>query len=240
MTPATLSAATVSPPPAKLTSFFASVSSATASATSTVPVSNGSTSKAPNGPFQTRVLERASTEMTCSMLRGPMSKIMSVEPTSSTATTRVGTFAASFCATTTSTGSTISRLSALALARMSRGVVDQIVLAQRLADRLALRGEKVLAMPPPMISVSTFDNKCPSRSSLVEIFAPPTIATTGCCGVSKRLLQRIELGLHGAAGIGGEVRHRHDRGIGGVLAVRHGKGVVDEQIAERCEFFGER
>ena len=81
MTPATLSAATVSPPPAKLTSFFASVSSATASATATVPVSNGSTSKAPNGPFQTRVFERASTEMTCSMLRGPISRIMSVAPT---------------------------------------------------------------------------------------------------------------------------------------------------------------
>src|SRR5580658_9347272 len=103
VTEATLSAATVSPPPAKLTSLPAAVSSAAASATSTVPLSNGSYSKAPNGPFQTKVLARARTEMTYSIVRGPMSRIMSVAPTSSTETTRQGACAASLCATTTST-----------------------------------------------------------------------------------------------------------------------------------------
>ena len=51
------------------------------SATSTVPMSKGSSSKAPNGPFQTSVLLRANTEITCSIVRGPMSRIMSPAPT---------------------------------------------------------------------------------------------------------------------------------------------------------------
>ena len=72
---------------------------------------------------------------TCSTLRGPISRIMSSAPTSSTRRTRDGACAANFCATTASTGSTISRLSDFALARMSRAVGDQIVLAQRFADR---------------------------------------------------------------------------------------------------------
>src|SRR5262249_53500435 len=107
--PAALSAATVSPPPATVTIFPAAVSSAAASATSTVLMSKGSSSKAPNGPFQTSVLTRASTEQTRSMLRGPMSRIISSSPTPATATTCEGAFAANVLATTASTGNTSSR-----------------------------------------------------------------------------------------------------------------------------------
>src|SRR5215469_9989158 len=117
LTAARLSAATVSPPPAKLTSFPAAVSSAAASATSIVPLSNGSCSKAPNGPFQTRVLLRASTETTCSMLRGPMSRTMTSAPIWSTGTTREG-------ACSVSCG------------------LDQVSLIQGFADRFALRDQK--------------------------------------------------------------------------------------------------
>ena len=66
---------------------------------------------------------------------------------------------------------------------------------------LPCAARNVLAMPPPMISVSTFDNRWPSRSSLVEILAPPTIAATGRAGVCERRSQCIEFGLHGASGI---------------------------------------
>ncbi len=40
-------------------------------------------------------------------------------------------------------------------------------------------------MAPPMISTSTFSRRWPSRSSLVEILAPPTIATSGRAGLSS-------------------------------------------------------
>src|SRR5262245_38382663 len=44
-------------------------------------MSKGSSSKAPNGPFQTSIFTRASTEQTCSMLREPMSRIISSSAT---------------------------------------------------------------------------------------------------------------------------------------------------------------
>jgi len=58
-TPAAASAATVSPPPATDSSLPAAVCAATAWASATVPVSNGLISKAPSGPFQTRVAHPA-------------------------------------------------------------------------------------------------------------------------------------------------------------------------------------
>ena len=51
--------------------------------------------------------------------------------------------------------------------------------------------------------------------------------------------QRVELGLHGAAGIGGQLADGDDRGVGGVLAMRRREGVVDEDVAERGELSGE-
>ena len=158
---------------------------------------------------------------------------MSVAPTSSTDTTREGACAANFCATTASTGSTISRSSDFALARMSRAVGTRSFSHSDLPTALPCAARKVLAMPPPMISVSTCARRLPSRSSLVETLAPPTMAATGRCGASQRLLQRLELGLHGAAGIGGqEVRERFGRSV---RAVRGGKRVVDIDVAELRE-----
>src|SRR5262249_15610554 len=115
-----------------------------ASATSTVPMSKGSSSKAPNGPFQTSVLTRASTEQTCSMLRGPMSRIISSPPTPSTATTREGALAANVLATTASTRNMSSRPLAFAL-RLScdrARVRPEILLAQRFSHGMSARGQK--------------------------------------------------------------------------------------------------
>src|SRR5450631_66712 len=184
-TPATLSAATVSPPPATVTSLPAAVSSAAASATSTVPLSNGSISKAPNGPFQTSVFERASTEITCSTLRGPMSRIISFSPTRSISTTREGASASNFSATTTSTGSTSSRLAILASSMILRAVSTRSRSASDFPMFFPCASKNVLAMAPPMISTSTFCSRWPSRSSLVEILAPPTMAVSGRAGLSS-------------------------------------------------------
>src|SRR4029079_8241936 len=54
-TPAWLSAATVSPPPATETSEPSLVSAAAVFASATVAASNGGVSNAPSGPFHTRV-----------------------------------------------------------------------------------------------------------------------------------------------------------------------------------------
>ena len=46
---------------------------------------------------------------------------------------------------------------------------------------------KVLAMPPPMISLPTLPTRLPRRSSLVETLAPPTTAHTGRLGLPSAL-----------------------------------------------------
>ena len=63
---------------------------------------------------------------------------------------------------------------------------DEVTLNQGFPDaRLLSASKNVFAMAPPMISTSTFLSRLPSRSSLVEIFAPPTMAATGRCGCSS-------------------------------------------------------
>ncbi len=128
---------------------------------------------------------------------------------------------------------------ALALAMISRAVGNEIVFAQRFADRLALRREE-------RIGHAAADDQ---RLDLVQKVAEQ-IELGGNLGAAddgrdrmlrrlERLLQRIELGLHGAAGIGGQIGCRHDCRIRGVLAMRDRKGVIDKDVAERREFLGE-
>src|SRR6476469_7694855 len=104
-TPAWLSAATVSPPPATETSEPSLVSAAAVFARATVAASNGGTSNAPSGPFQTRVRQVLSTSASASTAAGPMSRIISSAWTSCTLQVRTdGGFGASSFATTTSYG----------------------------------------------------------------------------------------------------------------------------------------
>ena len=89
-------------------------------------------------------------------------------------------------------------------------------------------------MPPPITSASTLVTRFSNRSILVETLAPPMIAITGRVGGVQRLGQRLELGLHGAAGIGRQlVAEALGRGMG---AVRGREGVVDPDVAELGQF----
>src|SRR5438270_12798073 len=104
-TPAWLSAATVSPPPATDTSDPSLVSAAAVFASATVAASNGGTSNAPSGPFQTSVRQVFSTSASASTAAGPMSRIISPGATSCTLTMRMpGGLGLSSFATTTSYG----------------------------------------------------------------------------------------------------------------------------------------
>ena len=88
-------------------------------------------------------------------------------------------------------------------------------------------------MPPPMMRTSTLLTRLPSRSSLVDTLAPPTIAATGRFGLPSASLQRLELLLHRPPGMRGqfmgEPLRRRMRAMGG------GKGVVDIDVAELGE-----
>src|SRR3546814_11057979 len=70
-TPAWLSAATVSPPPATEVSEPSRVSAAAVLASATVAVSKGGVSNAPSGPFHTKVRQFLSTSARASTAAGP-------------------------------------------------------------------------------------------------------------------------------------------------------------------------
>src|SRR4051794_12394357 len=102
-TPAWLSAATVSPPPATDTSEPSLVSAAAVLASATVAVSNGGVSNAPSGPFQTKVRQVFNTSASASTAAGPMSRIISSDATSWTLQVRkLGGLGANSFATTRS------------------------------------------------------------------------------------------------------------------------------------------
>ena len=64
----------------------------------------------------------------------------------------------------------------------------------------------------------------------MEILAPPTIAATGRCGACSAFVQRLELGLHGAPGIGRQLmRQAFGRGV---RPVRDRECIVDVDVAE--------
>ena len=181
-TPAWFNAATVSPPPATETSNPLVVSAAASFATATVAVSNGASSKAPSGPFHTSVFMLASFAAMAFAEAGPASRIISSTATSFTEAARCGGFALNSFERRPSVGSTISQPAAFAFFSISRAVPARSC-SQRLLPTFTPRAaRKVFAMPPPITRQSTRDTRLPRRSSLVETFAPPTIAITGRFG----------------------------------------------------------
>ena len=62
---------------------------------------------------------------------------------------------------------------------------QEIVLAQGFADGMPERGQEGIGHGAADDEASTLASRLPSRSSLVEILAPPTIAATGRVGVSS-------------------------------------------------------
>ena len=124
----------------------------------------------------------------------------------------------------------IAQLAASALSMICSAVAARSFSASDLPTSMPCACRKVLAMPPPITSVSTLLTRLPSRSILVETLAPPTIGDHRLGRRVQRLAQRLELGLHGAAGIGRQlVAEAFGRGVG---AVRGREGVVDVDVAE--------
>ena len=92
-------------------------------------------------------------------------------------------------------------------------------------------------MAPPITSASTLLARFSSRLILVETFAPPTSAITGRRGLPSPARSAFELGLHGAAGGGGQQpRDAFGRGMG---AMGGGEGVVDVDVAKARHALGE-
>ena len=97
---------------------------------------------------------------------------------------------------------------------------------------------KVLAMPPPTISLSTLANSDSSTVSLVETFEPATMATSGRAGFAERALERLELTdqQRTRAGDLGELAHAVRRSLG---AMRRAERVHHEDVAQRRHLPGE-
>ena len=154
-----------------------------------VPWSNGVSSKAPNGPFHTRVLMDLSFSTKRLSDLGPISSIISSAATWSTSTWRLGALALNSLATVASTGSRISHFAAFAAFKMSRAVSARSFSHRDLPTSLPMANKNVLAMPPAITKTSTFLTRFPSNSSLEETFAPPTTAITGRSGFSSALVR---------------------------------------------------
>ena len=97
-------------------------------------------------------------------------------------------------------------------------------------------------MAPPMSRASTLSSRAVMTSILSETLAPPMMATKGRFGVGDGLAEVVELFFHQqargalAALLLDEVRDAFGRGVG---AVRGAEGVVDVDVAELSELFGE-
>ena len=98
---------------------------------------------------------------------------------------------------------------------------------------------KVLAMPPPTISWSTFAASCARIVSLVDTLAPPTIATMRPLRVLQRLAQRLEL-LRQQRARAGHRRVLGDAVCGGLGSMGSREGIVDVDIAQRRHLLRQR
>ena len=96
---------------------------------------------------------------------------------------------------------------------------------------------KVLAMPPPMTRASTLVTRFSSRSILRRDLGAADDGDERALGRLQALRQGVELGLHGAAGVGGQ--HAGEALRRGMRPVRRREGVVDVEIAERRQLLDE-
>ena len=238
-TPAAASAATVSPPPATESSFPALVRSRDAP---------GERHRAGIERLDLEGAERAVPHQGRAARRLPFRRARSTSARHRGSSGRRGRRwrrrpccaapALNSPATTTSTGSSTSHLAALAFSRISQRRRAEVLLATatcRPAMPCACR--KVLAMPPPMISLSTLPTRLPSRSSLVETLAPPTTAHTGRLGLPSALSSAsssacISRPASGRQAVGDALGR-------GMRAMRGREGVVDIDVAQRRELVDE-
>ena len=171
-------AASVSPPPA---SEYAP-DPAIASAIAFVPCPNCSNSYTPTGPFQTMVPESESRFANAAAVRGPISRIMSSSSISAAGLIAALAVAENSFAQTTSTGNGTSLPLSRRIAMIFVASPTRSGSARDLPIFMPAASMKVLAIPPPGISRSTFSASAPRTASFVDTFAPATIATKGRAG----------------------------------------------------------
>ena len=114
-----------------------------------------------------------------------MSRISSSGRTSWMLRTSACAVAANSVATTTSVGSGISAPRSRARAISRRQVSSMSISHSDLPTPTPVAARKVLAMPPPTISRSTFSSSASRMVSLVLTFEPATMATSGRAGFSS-------------------------------------------------------
>ena len=151
----------VSPPPATLTSLPAVGEFGRGLGDGLVPVSNGSISKAPNGPFHTRVFEprqhRVDLLDRCAgRCRGSCRR----RRPASTATTRTAHWPRIPAPRRHRPAGRSRDLALVALSRMARAVCRSSLSHSDLPIVLPCAERNVLAMAPPMISISTLASDC--------------------------------------------------------------------------------
>src|SRR6056297_1986680 len=173
----------VSPPPASVKP----LQPATAWATAWVPEWKDSNSNTPTGPFQMTVPAFLMISARRPAVSGPMSRIISSGCTRSTSLSVAWASWWKRSAVSTSVGSGMVAplfsawiISSSAFSTSSGSNMD-------FPMRWPAAARKVLAMPPPTISWSTFSISASSTSSLPETLAPPTMATSGRAGLASAL-----------------------------------------------------
>ena len=171
---AAFTAAALSPPP---TTVKASAS-AMASATPKVPLANGFFSKRPIGPFQKTVFAPTNAEENSATERGPMSSAMVPSGIALTSTV-VPELASSPLATTTSRGSSTLTFFAFALSSRVRASGSLSASIFEACTLVPLAARKVLAIAPPITSVSICCRSDSMTAILSETLAPPRTATYG-------------------------------------------------------------
>jgi hypothetical protein len=125
--------------------------------------------------------------VSASVLCGPMSRIISSSRTSSARRTVASASGVNALATTTSIGSGSVPPLAASVCITLRHSGTRSGSASDLPIFIPSASRKVLAMPPPTTSRSTFCARWLRMVSLVETFAPATIASNGRRGCSSAL-----------------------------------------------------
>ena len=150
-----------------------------------VPAAKASNSNTPTGPFQTIVPADFSIAASAAAVFGPMSRIRSSASTAATGFTVAAASALNSLAVTTSTGTGTSAPRARIASITARASPTSAGSARLLPIGRPAASRKVLAMPPPTISRSTFFARLCRIASLVETLLPATIATSGRVGAAS-------------------------------------------------------
>ena len=118
------------------------------------------------------------------------------------------------------------------------GGIDEVVLAQRLADIDPARREEGVGHPATDDQMIDLADKVAQHVDLARHFRAADNRRNRMRGIAERGVKCLELGLHRATGIGGQpVGNALGRAV---RAVRRRKGIVDIDVADFGKRIGER